>query len=106
MLATHITKLLGLKLRRKLPRQRRPLMIDMLEDRRLLATLYVDDDHAQMPNAGFTSIQAAVNAAHPGDTIRVSPGTYNESVTVDKQLTILGSQSDVNQTTGKNGNAN
>jgi len=106
MLATHITKLLGLKLRRKLPRQRRPLMIDMLEDRRLLATLYVDDDHAQMPNAGFTSIQAAVNAAHPGDTIRVSPGTYNESVTVDKQLTILGSQSDVNQATGKNGNAN
>jgi parallel beta-helix repeat protein len=97
MLATRFTRLFGLKSRRKLPRQRRPLMIDMLEDRRLLATLYVDDDHAQMPNAGFTSIQAAVNAAHAGDTIRVLPGTYNESVTVDKQLTILGSQSDVKQ---------
>ena len=30
------------------------------------------------------SIQAAVNAAQPGDTIRVMPGTYTETVYIDK----------------------
>ena len=33
-------------------------------------------------HAGYTSIQAAVTAAGPGDTIRVCPGTYNEQVIV------------------------
>lgn len=33
------------------------------------------------PHAGF-SIQAAVDAAKPGDTIHIPPGTYRESVTV------------------------
>ncbi|WP_190198111.1 right-handed parallel beta-helix repeat-containing protein [Streptomyces djakartensis] len=47
-------------------------------------TLVVDDNGAQCPGAGFTSIQAAVNAAIPGSTIRVCPGTYNEVVTVNK----------------------
>jgi parallel beta-helix repeat protein len=82
--------------REQIKRRGRRLSIDVLEDRRLLATLFVDDDLAQKHNADFTSIQAAVNAAQPGDTIRVLPGTYNESVTVDKKLTILGAQSDVN----------
>jgi parallel beta-helix repeat protein len=40
-----------------------------------------------------TTIQAAVDAAQPGDTIRVPPGTYRESVLVDKShLTITGSR--------------
>jgi parallel beta-helix repeat protein len=40
-----------------------------------------------------TTIQAAVDAAQPGDTIRVPPGTYRESVLVDKShLTIVGSR--------------
>jgi parallel beta-helix repeat protein len=39
-----------------------------------------------------TTIQAAVDAAQPGDTIVVPPGTYRESVLVDKShLTIVGS---------------
>src|SRR5436190_1824918 len=39
-----------------------------------------------------TTIQAAVDAAQPGDTILVPPGTYRESVLVDKShLTIVGS---------------
>ena len=39
-----------------------------------------------------TTIQAAVDAAQPGDTILVPPGTYRESVLVNKShLTITGS---------------
>jgi nitrous oxidase accessory protein NosD len=39
-----------------------------------------------------TTIQAAVDAAQPGDTILVPPGTYRESVLVTKShLTITGS---------------
>jgi len=46
------------------------------------ATLLVDDDLVQCPTAQFTSIQAAVTAAAPGDHIDVCPGTYNEQVTI------------------------
>jgi hypothetical protein len=46
------------------------------------------------PNAGLTTIQQGVNASAPGDTIRVCPGTYPESVNVDKaNLTFQGAQS-------------
>jgi hypothetical protein len=44
--------------------------------------LIVDDDHADCPNAQFTSIQAAVDAALPGSTIKVCRGTYLEQVTI------------------------
>jgi parallel beta-helix repeat protein len=40
--------------------------------------------------AAGQSIQAAVNAASPGDTIKVASGTFRESVEVTKSLTILG----------------
>src|SRR5919197_6030927 len=53
-------------------------------------TLIVDDDHMQCPNATFTSINAAVAAAAPGDTIKVCPGIYRENVIVNKQLTFRG----------------
>jgi parallel beta-helix repeat protein len=43
-----------------------------------------------------TTIQAAVDAAQPGDTILVPPGTYRESVLVTKShLTIAGSRAAV-----------
>jgi parallel beta-helix repeat protein len=54
------------------------------------ATLAVDDDAMQCPNAGYTSIQAAVNDAQTGDMIRVCPGVYHESVTIDKPLRLEG----------------
>jgi hypothetical protein len=44
----------------------------------------VDDDHAQCPNAQFSDIQSAVNAAPPGAQIKVCPGTYPEQVRIDK----------------------
>ncbi len=38
----------------------------------------------------YTLIQAAVNAAVPGDAIRVAEGTYYESVTLTKSVTLEG----------------
>ena len=39
----------------------------------------------------FPTIQAAINASNPGDTIKVLPGTYTEQITISKSLTIIGS---------------
>lgn len=50
--------------------------------------ILVDVDKVQCPTAAYTSIQAAVNAANPGDFIRVCPGNYPEQVTIDKSLII------------------
>lgn len=44
------------------------------------ATIYVPD--------AYSTIQAAVDGASPGDTITVRDGTYEENVDVDKRLTI------------------
>jgi hypothetical protein len=52
------------------------------------ATLVVDRDGVECANAGYTSIQAAVDAAEPGDLIRVCPDLYTETVVVDKPLTL------------------
>jgi parallel beta-helix repeat protein len=77
--------------RRKRPGTYKP-RVEHLEGRRLLAVLFVDDDLVQNPDADFTTIQAAVNAAAAGDTIEVAGGTYQEAVNVNKTLTILGNQ--------------
>lgn len=52
--------------------------------------LVVDDDMAQCPKAGYSSIQDAVNAAPEGATVRVCPGLYREHVTIGKQVTLSG----------------
>src|SRR5712692_2967709 len=44
--------------------------------------LIVDDDGLDCPNFQYMTIQAAVNAAMPGDTIKVCAGTYMEQVTI------------------------
>jgi pectin methylesterase-like acyl-CoA thioesterase len=51
-------------------------------------TWYVDDDKQDYPDADFTRIQDAVDAASAGDTIIVRDGTYTENVDVNKRLTI------------------
>jgi len=52
--------------------------------------LVVDRDGVQCPNAGFTSIQAAVDAADAGDVVRVCPDVYRETVRVEKALMLRG----------------
>jgi nitrous oxidase accessory protein NosD len=40
----------------------------------------------------FSTIQAAVNAASPGDVINVAAGTYPEGVNVNKRVSLFGAQ--------------
>lgn len=48
--------------------------------------IVVDDDKLECPNAAFTRIQDAVDAAAPGSQIRVCKGTYAEQVSISKPL--------------------
>jgi parallel beta-helix repeat protein len=50
----------------------------------IAATLVVDNDFADCPQADFNSIQAAVVVAQPGDKILVCRGVYLETVLVNK----------------------
>jgi len=52
----------------------------------IAANHFVDDDGT----AGYTTIQGAINAANPLDTIYIYNGIYRENVVVNKTLTIAG----------------
>jgi hypothetical protein len=40
----------------------------------------------------FSSIQAAIDAANPGDTIEIAPGEYAESLVIEKDLSLKGAR--------------
>src|ERR1700741_4019218 len=54
------------------------------------ATLTVGQKTAACPKALYATIQSAVNAASPGDVIKVCAGTYPEQVVISKSLTVNG----------------
>jgi hypothetical protein len=88
-------------------------VVEQLEDRAMLATLYVDSspviggagadqftvsggDHSNQTGLTygtnlFDTVQAAVSAASAGDTIKVSDGTYIEDVNINSSVSLLGS---------------
>ena len=50
----------------------------------------VGNNPADCPDAQFSTIQAAVNAASPGTVIRICRGTYPEQVSIKKPLSLRG----------------
>jgi nitrous oxidase accessory protein NosD len=64
-------------------------LLGMARSAGAIATLVVDDDGAECPSAGYASIDTAIAAASPGDTILVCPGTY-PATTVDKRVSLVG----------------
>lgn len=48
----------------------------------------------QIGDRAFESIQAAIKAAQPGETITVGPGTCQENLTIDKSVTLQGAGRD------------
>jgi len=54
-------------------------------------------------NAQFSTIGAAVAAAHPGDTILVCPGTYSEEVLVNTAVSLVGRDATINASGLSNG---
>ncbi len=60
-----------------------------------------EDGHLYVNADG--SIQRAIDLATAGDVIHVAAGTYAETLTVNKQVTLLGPNSDINPNTGTRG---
>lgn len=69
------------------------LPFESLENRTHLAA------HILGSATNYSTIQAAVNAAVAGNTITVDAGTYNETVTVNKTLTLKGAKAGIDART-------
>ena len=67
------------------------------------ATLSVDDDRQDCTAAAYTTVQDAIDAAAPGDTIAICPGYYAEgnglpntsALKIEKTLTLKGAGADL-----------
>jgi hypothetical protein len=66
---------------------------ETLEDRTHLAA------HIVGKSTNYATIQAAVNAAVAGNTITVDAGSYNETVTINKTLTLKGAKAGIDART-------
>ncbi len=55
-------------------------------------------------SAAYSTIQSAVDAARPGATVTVCPGTYTEDVIVSSPLTLRGIDATIHGTSSANGN--
>jgi parallel beta-helix repeat protein len=81
--------------------------IYLAEPARAATTYVVDDDGSATPTncspavatPAPTSINLAITGASDGDTIKVCPGVYDESVLINKQLTVRGAKAGVNGAT-------
>jgi len=55
------------------------------------ASIVVDKDLCKQPGSNvYCSINEAVNKARNGDKIKISSGIYNESIEINKSLTLIG----------------
>lgn len=59
----------------------------------VLSASYVSDASVIHVPDDYSTIQAAVNAASPGDIILIASGVYYENVVIDKSMKILGENS-------------
>ncbi len=70
-----------------------PQPFEQLENRSYMAA------HIVGSSTNYSTIQAAVNAAAAGSTITVDAGTYNETVTINKTLTLKGAKAGIDART-------
>jgi len=71
------------------------VLAGVVADRALAASLCVGSG-----NGCYATIQAAVDAAHNGDTITVRPGTYAGGIVIDKTLHLKGAGRDTTAISG------
>src|SRR2546427_4386365 len=77
-------------------RQLRIILVFMLLATSLLPQTVPRQVHAatQTVPGQYTAIQSAINASSPGDTVLVSPGTYNETLVIQKAIHLIGTSRD------------
>jgi hypothetical protein len=74
------------------------------------STLFVSNSSSPSPvgpcrSANFSTIDQAVSAAAPGSKVIVCPGTYDEGVAIEKQLSLIGAGAVIDASTSSTGNA-